>query len=158
MNVSIKLNHSMLRGLDQAAVRALEMTAEAVHTEIVLAQVMPFAADEYVEKRVYGKRGQFAKNGREYKGKVIKEKVHAGGHLQNDSTFVDTSHSAQGQVEIVSSTPYARRLYYHPEYNFNQTENPSAGAHWFDPWADGGVHEDFAGKAFAQLYKQEAGL
>lgn len=124
MNVSIKLNHSMLRGLDQAAVRALEMTAEAVHTEIVQAQVIPFRT----------------------------------GHLQNDSTFVETSESWRGVVEIVSSTPYARRLYYHPEYNFNQTENPSAGAHWFDPWADGGAHEDFAGKAFAQLYKQEAGL
>ena len=124
MNVSIKLNHSMLRGLDQAAVRALEMTAEAVHTEMVQAQVIPFRT----------------------------------GHLQNDSTFVDTSESWRGVVEIVSSTPYARRLYYHPEYNFNQTENPSAGAHWFDPWADGGAHEDFAGKAFAQLYKQEAGL
>ena len=124
MNVSIKLNHSMLRGLDQAAVRALEMTAEAVHTEIVQAQVIPFRT----------------------------------GHLQNDSTFVETSESWRGVVEIVSSTPYARRLYYHPEYNFNQTENPSAGAHWFDPWADGGAHEDFAGKTFAQLYKQEAGL
>ena len=71
MNVSIKLNHSMLRGLDQAAVRALEMTAEAVHTEIVQAQVIPFRT----------------------------------GHLQNDSTFVETSESWRGVVEIVSSTP-----------------------------------------------------
>lgn len=36
-------------------------------------------------------------------------------HLQNDSTFVDSSHIAEGHVDIVSSTPYARRLYYNPE-------------------------------------------
>ena len=112
-----------LRALDHAAVRSLEKTAEALHTEIVQAQVLPFRQ----------------------------------GHLQNDSTFVDTSHSAEGHVDIVSSTPYARRLYYHPEYNFSHEENPNAQAHWFDPWADGGEHEDFAGKAFKQFYRQEAG-
>ena len=35
------------------------------------------------------------------------------GNLQNDSTFVDDSE--KGKVSIVSSTPYARRLYFHPE-------------------------------------------
>lgn len=28
--------------------------------------------------------------------------------------------------------PYARRLYYHPEYNFSHEKNPQAGAYWFD--------------------------
>lgn len=40
--VKIKLNHAALRKLDQAAIRALEQTAEAIHTEIVQAQVIPF--------------------------------------------------------------------------------------------------------------------
>lgn len=122
--VKIKLNHAALRKLDQAAIRALEQTAEAIHTEIVQAQVIPFRT----------------------------------GHLQNDSTFVDCSRSAQGQVDIVSSTPYARRLYYHPEYDFYKDENPNAGGKWFEPWAEGGEHEAFAQKAFAELYRREAGL
>ena len=46
------------------------------HTEVVQAQVMPFDDPRVEERRVYGKRGQFAKNGREYKGKVVKETVH----------------------------------------------------------------------------------
>mgnify|MGYP007026025456 CR=1 FL=1 len=37
------------------------------------------------------------------------------GTLQNTQTFVDYKESNQGRVQIVSSTPYARRLYYHPE-------------------------------------------
>ena len=43
------------------------------------------------------------------------------GALQNESTFVYTQDIANGKVELVSSTPYARRLYYHPEYNFHRT-------------------------------------
>lgn len=59
------------------------------------------------------------------------------GTLQNDSTFLDTTKSSRGQVSVVSDTPYARRLYYHPEYNFQQGKNPNAGAGWFDPYATG---------------------
>ena len=36
------------------------------------------------------------------------------GTLQNTATFVDYDGSSKGEVQIVSSTPYARRLYYHP--------------------------------------------
>ncbi len=43
------------------------------------------------------------------------------GNLQNESTFVDYSDSSKGKVSIVSSTPYARRLYFHPEYHFQHT-------------------------------------
>lgn len=35
-----------------------------------------------------------------------------------------------GSGEVKWSTPYARRLYYHPEYNFNQS--PERGAYWFE--------------------------
>lgn len=35
-----------------------------------------------------------------------------------------------GSGQVKWSTPYARRLYYHPEYNFNQA--PERGAYWFD--------------------------
>ena len=54
------------------------------------------------------------------------------GTLQNNSTFVDDSNASNGSVSIVSNTPYARRLYFHPEYNFDRTKNSNAGGRWFD--------------------------
>lgn len=79
-------------------------------------------------------------------------------HLQNDSTFVDTTYLAEGHADLVSSTPYARRLYYHPEYNFYKEENPNAGGLWFKPWEEGGDKSGSVKTAFAAFFKREAGL
>lgn len=121
---TVKLNMPRIHELSQAAVRALELTAEALHTEVVQAQVMPFDT----------------------------------GHLEEDATFVDYSNSQNGKVTLVSSTPYARRLYYHPEYNFQTKENPNAKGKWLDDWLPGGNEADFAPNAFKRLYKKEAGV
>lgn len=120
----VKMNFPRIRELTQAAVTALEMTAEALHTEVVQAQVMPFDS----------------------------------GNLQNESTFVDYKESKQGRVTMVSSTPYARRLYYHPEYNYQTDENPFAGGEWYEPWLPGGISQDFAKNAFKRLYKRVGGV
>ena len=80
------------------------------------------------------------------------------GTLQDESTYVDKSESSMGKVSIVSSAPYARRLYFHPEYNFSRDENIAAGGKWFDPWLPGGTREDFCRKAFSRLYRRNAGL
>lgn len=120
----VKLNMPRIRKLSDAAVSALEKTAEAVHTEVVQAQVFPRDT----------------------------------GNLQNESTFVDYSGSKRGKVSIVSSTPYARRLYYHPEFNFKTDENPNAKGHWYEDWEEGGEHQDSAPNAFKKFYQQEAGL
>ena len=79
------------------------------------------------------------------------------GNLQNDSTFVDDNQREQGRVSIVSSTPYARRLYFHPEYNFRTTNNSNAGGKWFEPYISGNK-SDFAKSAFAKLFKRNGGL
>ena len=121
---TVKMNFPRIKQLTQAAVTALEMTAEALHTEVVQAQVIPFEA----------------------------------GNLQNESTFVDYSESRQGKATLVSSTPYARRLYYHPEYNFQTDENPFAGGEWYEPWLSGGVSQDFARNAFKRFYKKVGGV
>ena len=105
-NSIIKINTQRLRELSQAQVTALEKTAEALHTEVVQAQVMPFDT----------------------------------GNLQNDNTFVDYTYSKAGRARIISTTPYARRLYFHPEYNFQTYENPFAGGEWFNPWLPGGLY------------------
>ena len=79
------------------------------------------------------------------------------GNLQNDSTFIDDSQKAQGRVSIVSSTPYARRLYYHPEYDFRHTNNPNAGGKWFEPYISG-KKSDFVVNAFKEIFKRNGGL
>lgn len=123
-------NISMLIDL---AKQAQVMTAEALHTEVVQAEVMP----------------------RDY------------GTLQNESTFVETSRVDQGVVSIVSSTPYARRLYFHPEYNFHRGEwfdaygdshggNIAAGGEWFEPWINGS-QQDFCPRTFAAIYRRLLG-
>lgn len=80
------------------------------------------------------------------------------GNLQNENTFVDYAQSWNGTVKIVSSTPYARRLYFHPEYNFSRKENIAAGGKWFSPWLEGGTRQNFCSRAFVRLYRKEAGL
>lgn len=121
---TVKMNLPRIRQLTQAAVTALELTGEALHTEVVQAQVMPFDT----------------------------------GNLQNESTFLDKKESSQGHVAIVTSTPYARRLYYHPEYNFSHDENPNAKGKWYEDWLPGGSQEKFAPNAFKKLYKQIGGV
>jgi hypothetical protein len=121
---TIKMNMPRIRQLTGAAVTALEMTAEALHTEVLQSEIMPFDM----------------------------------GSLQNDSTFVDSSDSSKGKVQLVSSMPYARRLYYHPEYNFKTDENAFASGQWYEPWLPGGISADFAPKAFKKLYKKVGGV
>lgn len=74
------------------------------------------------------------------------------GNLQNDSTFLDDSQ--KGKVSIVSSTPYARRLYFHPEYNYRRNNNSSAGGRWFDSF----LNDSFIVEAYKKLLKQIGGL
>lgn len=123
VNSIIKLNMPKIIALEEAQIKALEQTAEALHTEVVQAEVMPRDT----------------------------------GALQNESTFVDTSESASGKASIVSSTPYARRLYFHPEYNFQKYENAFAMGEWYNPWIDG-IYKDFAIEAFKKLYRRNANI
>lgn len=41
------------------------------------------------------------------------------GELSGEAFFCDYSESNQGKVTLVHSTPYARRLYFHPEYHLS---------------------------------------
>lgn len=121
----IKINLPRIRQLEAAQVTALEQTAEALHTEVVQAQVFPFDT----------------------------------GALQNENTFVDTTESrSSGRVSLVSSTPYARRMYFHPEYNFKKDENPNARGKWYTDWLPGGPKADFCRDAYKQIYRRLTGV
>lgn len=130
VNSKITINKAKIKQLNQAAITALEQTGEALHTEVVQAQVVP----------------------------------RMNGTLQGEAMFVDKSKSNQGKVSIVHSTPYARRLYYHPEYNFHKAKwkdskgkehdgNPNAKGHWFEDWEKGGKNEKFCRETFRFYYK-----
>lgn len=123
-NSIIKINRQRIEQLTQSQILALGQTAEALHTEVVQAQVMPFRT----------------------------------GNLQNESTFMDCSKLEQGKVSIISNTPYARRLYYHPEYQYDKTENPKAGGEWYKNWLPGGSKETFARNTYKELYHRMGGI
>lgn len=87
------------------------------------------------------------------------------GVMQNEDTFPDYSNLANGVTSIVSDTPYARRLYFHPEFNFHRDEwtdsngkkhggNQSAGANWYRYWQKGGTRENFCVETFAKIYRR----
>lgn len=131
VNSKVTINKMAIKKIEKAAEIALAQTAEAIHTEVVQAQVVP------------------------------RDK----GTLQNEKFFVDKSQlSTLGIAKLVHNTPYARRLYYHPEYNFNQTGyeddkgyhegNPNAKGKWFEDWCKGGKNEKFAQKTYTMLLER----
>lgn len=79
------------------------------------------------------------------------------GHMQDDGTTVDYSQSKNGKVSLVTQTPYARRMYYHPEYNFRKDKNPNAQGKWLEPWITGSK-KDFCVNTFTELFKRLGGV
>lgn len=60
------------------------------------------------------------------------------GQLQEIRTTIKEK---KDKVMIIHDTPYARRLYFHPEYNFNKALNENAGALWWEPYLTGDKKE-----------------
>lgn len=110
---------------------------------------------------------------------IVQEQVipRMDGTLQGEAFFPDYSQSGKGRTSLVHSTPYARRLYFHPEYHFHKEPweeewtdqdgvnhnvrhdgNPNAKGKWFEDWLPGGSKSDFAQKTFKELYRRNAGL
>lgn len=120
----VVLNHSVINRLSKSAIRALEKTGKALHTEVVQAEIMPRDT----------------------------------GAMQNEFTFVDCSKSKFGKVFLATATPYARRMYFHPEYDFQKWENAFSQGKWLEPWMPQGIYADFAQKAYNNFFKKEAGI
>lgn len=106
-----------LASIDSNARKALEMTAEAVRTDLLNSQTLPRDTGELTE-----------------------------------SVYVDRERSGKGQVSIVTNTPYARRLYFHPEFHFRQDRNKRAGGMWYAPYLKGKKLE-WAKSAYAKFMR-----
>lgn len=90
------------------------------------------------------------------------------GPLQGENFFADYSLSMSGKVSLIHSTPYARRLYFHPEYNFHKEPwednkgkhdgNPNAMGEWYKDWLPGGKKANDCKQTYKQLYKRITGV
>lgn len=75
--------------------------------------------------------------------------------MQNARTSVvqevlpDAIHTA-----LVTDTPYARRLYFHPEYNFQTANNANARGEWLRDWMPGGAQEGWLQAAYESALKR----
>ena len=121
MNVKVKveLYSAKIKQIDDAWTKALERTAEAVLSDIIASQVVPFDV----------------------------------GTLEGSGYVMVDGHLAY----IVFDTPYARRLYFHPEYHFRQDKNPNAQGRWMDDYQIGYPKEDIVLEAQKLYFRKNAG-
>ena len=74
------------------------------------------------------------------------------GALSGEAFTVNTDTAKKGYIRFSFDTPYARRLYFHPEYHFhhepwtdkmgrNHDGNPNAQGLWMEHWFEGGKYE-----------------
>lgn len=118
IKATLKLNQEAIEKIQDAAIKALPLTMEAMKTEINNMQVVP---------KETGNLEESAKTG------------------------------AEGNKGYISyNTPYARRLYYHPEYNFRQDKNPNAQGRWMDSFIYG-PKKDWLAKAYGEFLKRLSG-
>lgn len=139
--------------IEERARKALEMTGEAIRTDLIQQQTVPFAEDPHkVAARRLTASGM--ERGKAFNAKV-REMANASGVVPGQlqgSIFVDRTESSSGKVAVVSNTPYARRLYFHPEYRFFRGTNKRAGGEWYKPYLTD--RRDWVEKAFARLMRR----
>lgn len=126
VKVKVTLDQSRIKELKKIQLQALEMTAEAVLTDIRTSGVVP------------KNTGELERSG-----------------------FVDLSEIRNAVARIVFDTPYARRLYWHPEYNFRKDKNPNARGKWMEPYHTPGQKKEWVidvfGK-FVQMLMRQKGM
>ncbi len=99
-----------------------------------------FNLDDCIKKLGLNERGRV----QQYITKEFKKNVQS--YVPNDEAekyeephrLIDSCH-IENETDIVWNTPYAKRLYYHPEYNFQGA--PMRGAYWADRYMQNGGKE-----------------
>ena len=62
----------------------------------------------------------------------------------------------KGKGYISYNTPYARKLYYNPQFNFRTDKNPNAQGRWMDSFIHG-PKKDWLTKAYGEFLKRLSG-
>lgn len=117
IKVSVKIDNVKIDRLIEAHKKALEMTADAVLSDIKTSAVVPKDTS-----------------------------------MLEDSAFVDRTELMNSIARIVFDTPYARRLYWHPEYNFRHDKNPNAKGKWLDDYLYG-EKKEFIKDTYSKFFK-----
>lgn len=65
---------------------------------------------------------------------------------------------SEAVASIVFDTPYAKRLYWHPEYNFKTDKNSSAQGRWMDMYISGTKRDFVKERYFVYLKELSKGL
>lgn len=83
--------------------------------------------------------------------------------VPRDQGFLENSMGAIDQFEQdaeihttlnIGDTPYARRLYFRPEYNYQTVNNPNAQGEWAEPWLPGGDLKGYIPDTFEKRMKE----
>lgn len=117
--MEIKINIASIDAIRAAIKAAALATMEAVKTDVIAAQVVPFDT----------------------------------GKMQNSQFTAQTEQGDELHTTLTTDADQARKLYFHPEYNFQRGKNANAGAGWYDPWVSG-EKADFAPSVFAEELKE----
>lgn len=129
MKIDIKLDHNAIREIENAARKAAMTAMEKLRKDLNDSETMPFDT----------------------------------GDMQNNQTFVavEGEDTINGEdiysVTLVIGSPQARRLYYHPEYQFQQGHNDNAGGQWLEPYINGDK-KDFVRTEFTKIFKEKSGI
>jgi hypothetical protein len=129
MKIEIKLDKQAIRDIENAARQAAVEAMEKLRKDLNNSETMPFDT----------------------------------GDMQNNQTFVSVEgeDTVNGEdvysVSLVTGSPQARRLYYHPEYQFQQGHNDNAGGLWLEPYINGDK-KDFAQTEFTKIFKEKSGI
>lgn len=129
MKIDIKLDHNAIREIENAARQAAVVAMEELKKDLDNSETMPFDT----------------------------------GDMQNNQTFVSVEgeDTINGEdiysVTLVTGSPQARRLYYHPEYQFQQGHNDNAGGLWLEPYINGDK-KDFVQTEFTKIFKEKSGI
>ncbi|CAN2247522.1 minor capsid protein [Bacillus vallismortis] len=84
-------------------------------------------------KNVSRKNEKFSKEGQFlFSSEVLKDSNYFA--PQDTGNLIASSHRSSNleQGQIVWDTPYAKKLYYNPQYNFSKDKNPNARGLWFE--------------------------
>lgn len=126
MKIKIKINKQAIKQVENAVKKAALETMEELKGDLYDSKTMPFDS----------------------------------GDMQNNQTFVavEGEDTINGKdiysVSLITGSPQARRLYYHPEYIFQTGKNLNAGALWLEPYISGDK-KDFIKAAFEKNIKEK---
>lgn len=134
MGVTITLDYNAIHAIEKAVVDSAVDALEAVCTDLVNAQTMPFNDGNM-------------QNGGTYPSGIT---------VKGNEVIILTDSKDEIHVCITNDAPQSRRLYYHPEYNFQRGKNPNAGAYWLEPYISGNK-KDFVMAEFTEIFKRRSG-